>query len=348
MRMSRRSFDSHLALALAAALPFASPLVACRGGATTRDAREEHRCVGEPPTTTPFTTHHYVVLCGDAGDGGVASDGAADAGSCFATCWHACAVLSFGSTSGSCAVEDGGTGGRVIAECTGSTTTAGHACGRRFAGLLLPEEADGAVTSALGRFFARCAWLEAASVHAFRRLIEELGLHDAPSVLVRAARAAMGDEIRHASTMTGLARRFGATVPPVRANPPPHRSLEEMAIENAVEACVGETYGALVAEWQGRHAKDGSVRDALATIAREEREHAALGWSIAAWLDERLSDDARGRVARAAREAVARLARDVEHEPAPSLVAYAGVPSAQAARALVESLSSSLWSATCS
>lgn len=346
--MSHWSLDSHLALALAAALPFASPLVACRGGARPNDAREERRCVGEPPKQLPFTTHHEVVLCADAGGGGVAHDAAADADRCYATCKDACAERSIGSTSSSCAAVDGGTGGRVIAQCTGFTMIDGHNCGRRFAGLILPDEADGEATSAVGRFFARCAWLEGASVHAFRRLIDELRLHDAPSVLVRAARAAMGDEIRHASTMTALARRFGASVSPVRATPPSHRSLEELATENAVEACVGETYGAVVAEWQARHAEDRTVRDALGAIARDEREHAALGWSIAAWLDERLDDDARGRVRGAAREAVTRLAGTLAHEPSPTLVAYAGVPSAPVARALVESLRSSLWSATCS
>jgi hypothetical protein len=60
---------------------------------------------------------------------------------------------------------------------------------------------------------------------------------------------------------------------------PPARSLEELAVENAVEGCVRETYGALTAIWQARTAKDPSVAAAVRRIARDETRHAALSWA---------------------------------------------------------------------
>lgn len=49
-----------------------------------------------------------------------------------------------------------------------------------------------------------------------------------------------------------LAARYGATAPRPRVERAPVRSLEDIAVENAVEGCVRETFGALVGAWQAR------------------------------------------------------------------------------------------------
>src|SRR6185295_19226548 len=131
--------------------------------------------------------------------------------------------------------------------------------------------------------FARAAWLEAASIHAFRRLVRELRAHGAPDELVLAARSAAKDEARHARLMARLATRFGAKVPRVEWTDRGIRDVEAIARENAVEACVGETYGALAAAWQGEHAPHAEVRDVMRAIAPDELRHAALGWAVDAW-----------------------------------------------------------------
>src|SRR5581483_10898484 len=73
-----------------------------------------------------------------------------------------------------------------------------------------------AAPTALGAYFARMAFEEAASVHAFRRLRDELALHGAPLPLVQAARRAARDEVRHARAMSARGRAEGASIPEAR------------------------------------------------------------------------------------------------------------------------------------
>jgi hypothetical protein len=214
--------------------------------------------------------------------------------------------------------------------------------GRRPEGL----RSDGVVAGrvpALGALFARMAHLEAASVPAFERLAEELAAHGAPERLVRAARRSAAEEVRHALAMGSLARRHGAPPPEVSVAPFEPRTLEALAIENAVEGCVRETFGALLAGWQAHSAEDGAVREALGTIAPDELRHAELSWAIDAWALGRLAPEARARVEAARREAWLALEREAEESTLPEEVARrAGLPSPEVARRLVRELARSL------
>src|SRR5207244_884717 len=118
--------------------------------------------------------------------------------------------------------------------------------GRRPAGLVAPSR-SGRGGDEVGAYWARAAHLEAASVHAFRTLAADLHAYGAPRRLVEAASRAAGDEVRHARACATLARRHGSSPVPVVVRSPPSRSLVEIAEENAVEGCVRETWGALVA-----------------------------------------------------------------------------------------------------
>ncbi|MCY1036718.1 hypothetical protein OV207_35105 [Corallococcus sp. BB11-1] len=214
--------------------------------------------------------------------------------------------------------------------------------GRRPEGLC----SDGALEDrvpALGALFARMAHLEAASVPAFERLADELARHGAPERWVRAARRAAGEEVRHARAMASLAVRHGAAMPEVTVAPFGDRSLEALAIENAVEGCVRETFGALLAGWQARCAEDVTVREALGAIAPDELRHAELAWAIDAWARTRLSEDARARVEAARHEAWLVLERDAADSLMPEDVARrSGLPSPEVARGLVRELAKSL------
>jgi hypothetical protein len=178
-----------------------------------------------------------------------------------------------------------------------------------------PGLKDGARTARSGfhRHLADAAWLEAASVEAFRCLRRELRTLGAPRRLLRAASRGGRDERRHARATSALARRFGVAVPPVRRELVPDRGIEGLALENAVEGCVRETWGALVALRQASQASEPAVRAAMARVARDEVRHAELAFRVDAWLSRRLSAEQRERVRQARAAAVAELTRDVQH-----------------------------------
>ena len=215
--------------------------------------------------------------------------------------------------------------------------------GRRPANLAAPTVSDSEQTSALGRYFAQAAHLEAASVLAFDVLGEELTALGAPPALVRMAQRSARDEARHARVTARIARRFGGTPARVKSAPRARRTLEEIARENIVEGCVRETFGAMVATWQAEHAEDSEVKAAMKRIAVDETRHAALAWSVAGWADSQLDVAARERVKSAQREAVRVLALEVAEEAPAELLRAAGLPTRQRASAFVAAMSEALW-----
>ena len=138
--------------------------------------------------------------------------------------------------------------------------------------------------------------------------------------------------------MALLAHRFGATPAKVEVAPQHARTPFDIALENAVEGCVRETYGALVAEYQARTAADPEIRSVLRRIARDEARHARLSHDVAAWLEPRLSSDERAAIARARADAIADLRAAVLHPPADEVARLAGMPKPRDARALLDAL----------
>jgi hypothetical protein len=212
------------------------------------------------------------------------------------------------------------------------------AIGRRPEGLARASaREDGA-----GDFLARIARLEAASVPAFGRLVRELRTHGAPRALVARAVRARRDEVRHARVMARLAGKYGSSVPGAEVGPLPVRPLEEVAIDNAIEGCVRETYGALVATFQAERASDPEIASEMRAIAHDETDHAALSWDFARWATERLDEESRARVEAARLRALAELAAELETEPPPEAVAIAGFPTRAQAKALFSVMARSL------
>jgi hypothetical protein len=214
--------------------------------------------------------------------------------------------------------------------------------GRAPAGLRRARAPRGAPVAA---YLARAAHMEAASVHAFRVMERELAALAAPRALTRAAKRAAADEVRHARVTARLARARGSKPPPVRvaravAGP---RSAESIALENAVEGCVRETWSALVACWQAEHARDETVARAMRRIAADETRHAALSWEVARFLDARLDAAARARVAAARARAIAELERAAAASPHVELVRDLGLPGADASRALARGMRVHVW-----
>jgi hypothetical protein len=202
-------------------------------------------------------------------------------------------------------------GGPAPLQCPSSPATLTVTClemclGRLTKGYVAPRRANWGDAEGL----AARAYLEAVSVHAFERLQRELVAHAAPAALVRDARRARRDEIRHTAMTARLARkRGGILLLPQAPQVAPARSLFEIALENAVEGCVRETYGAVVGLVEAHVSPDEPLRRAMQSIAADECRHAELAWAVHAWALPRLSSDERRRVESAMREAVAEIAR---------------------------------------
>jgi hypothetical protein len=198
--------------------------------------------------------------------------------------------------------------------------------------------------TSLADFWSSCAVLEGVSVTAFRVLAAELELYDAPRSLVERARAAMGDEARHWRLTRGMARRQGAGPARFpRPAPPSPRSLADMAVENAAEGCVAETFAGALALWQAASAADPSVRAVMGEIAADELEHAQLAWDVDEWIRPRLTPADDRRVTQARDRAVRALARGSCAPVESRLVREAGLPAAPDAAALAARVTAALW-----
>ena len=215
--------------------------------------------------------------------------------------------------------------------------------GRRPAGLA--SVGGGAGGDSVGGWLAEAAHLEAASVPAFEQLAQQLRALGAPFALVAEARRAARDEIEHARVMGAWARAHGCEPAAVRLRAVAEPDLEALARDNAVEGCVRETWGALLAWVQAGHAEDLELRATLARIARDETRHAELARSIAAWLEPRLSAEARARVRAARDAAVQELRRGAGLGLAEDVRTRLGLPDRELAMGLLDRLQPRLWAA---
>ena len=249
--------------------------------------------------------------------------------------FNACTVTSDGGYSGPAFYDaDGGTAPTVV-------TCFHDATGRRPAGLV---DAVDARAGSIGERLARAAYLEAAAVIAFRDLAAQIEAHGAPAALVKRLRRAAQDEVRHARVVGALARRRGAEPAPVVVEATGLRSLLALALENAREGCVRETWGAACAVVQSERAADLDLREAMRGIARDELRHAELSWDMAAWIAPRLTDAERALVAAERARAVAELERELERTPAELSLRALGVPSRAEVASILGSMRSAVWS----
>jgi hypothetical protein len=238
--------------------------------------------------------------------------------------------------------DDGKLEPRIFVICDMQVDPMFCGAGRRPSGLL--PAARRSLASPVGAHFAELARLEAASIHAFRELAAELFAHGAPPALVRAAMSAAEDEIRHARSMARLARRFGADLVAADVVHQPVRDIETIALSNAVEGCVRETFGALLAHHAAGVATLPDVRAAMAVIAGDETRHAALSWAIHAWLVRKLTPAAQRRIQAAIVSTAAAVSEEAtaDERPRPEIDAL-GLPPADVAAGLLRGLGEPLW-----
>jgi hypothetical protein len=208
--------------------------------------------------------------------------------------------------------------------------------GRRPGGLTREPTAT---LNPLGDYYASVAHLEGAAVLAFEVMVRELERFAAPRELQLRAQQARADEERHYQLMAAFAQREGGVVPQVRAAGQGERSLLAAALENAVEGCVREAWGALSAHYQAATATDPEARQLWNEIASDESEHAELSFALHDWLMTQLAVEEQDLVEAAMQQARLDLRAELTSGPVPhALVARrAGVPGpARAAELLAQ------------
>ena len=211
------------------------------------------------------------------------------------------------------------------------------AAGRRPPGLLIGSSPAGASAA---DWLARSASLESAAVIAFTELYDELRRLGAPPQLQEGCWLAAEEEVVHARLMTELSRTAGREPAAPAIRPGTARSVFQLAVENAVEGCVRETFGALEALWQSRTASDPAIRAVMARIAEDEARHAQLAFELHAWLNARLSSSQRRAVQSAARTAFRSIQRE---QLAPSFDPALGLLRGPAACEMFRAALSSMW-----
>ena len=297
----------------------------CGGGHLYDSCREGG---GNPPTTESFTRPFSPDACvASASPDALQTDSesrapqsppavptASVAIACELDCERACGR--FPGHVNSCAFSRDS---REQVDCVVSTP--GHPCARLTTGAVV--EADGV---GLGGALRLLHQLEVISAVAFRRLAEELAVASAPADLIRDALTAAVEEERHAELAAGLLSTRDLPVSSIAFEPVGARSLEAIAIENAVEGCVRETWGALSARHQATHAEHADSRDFFAAIAEDETRHADWSWRVAGWVLGQLDDAAALRVRSAQARAVDALMRRLgrQREDADRAVGFPG------------------------
>jgi hypothetical protein len=310
----------------------AAPLAACEGGRSQMDAPEVF-----DPCQVPQQLVKVVPEPPPAGLLALVRSCEASAKGCDDLCRRILADEGLGSNDlKSCAVNH---------TAVDHTVTVGYCFlaveGRRPHGL---ASARTRCSTLAGGHLARAAFYEAASVHAFVQLARELRRHRAPRALVSAVRRSAAQEIIHARVMTELSRARGSVPPPVVVSAPRRRSIEAIAIENAREGLVGETWSAMTVVWQSMHAPDERLRATYARIAADELRHAEVAVEIDRWTRERLTPAARARVDSARDAAIRALARQVRVAPKPALVSELGLPDRAAAARMFDAARGEIWS----
>ncbi len=286
---------------------------------------------GNPCTEAGPPTTHVVPLGLPPADG---PDGAAvsyDAGEdpCITLCFGATSCTKISSDGGAPALECNFSGSPP--QCSGS--------GRRTAGY---RPGKWEARDEVGAYLATATELERESIFAFRRLRRELRNHGAPASLLAWCTRAQRDEARHTRVLGALASRRGATIQDSRHATLASRPLANIALENAIEGCLHETFGALIARHQAVSAKEPGVSRAMKRIAVDETEHAALAFAIHAWLAPRLTEAERTWLGTEVKRAARELERNSDSRLGQRSRCLLGLPSLPESRRLARGLMKAL------
>jgi hypothetical protein len=127
----------------------------------------------------------------------------------------------------------------------------------------------------------------------FAALAEGMRAAGVPSNLVELATRASADEIRHAAHCADILRSLQAEVPPAETRllffgPRDLGAEERLTYEVVAQSCISETESMATLVTLLDAASDGHLKLVLQELARDEVQHARLGWAYLAWAKHRL------------------------------------------------------------
>ena len=192
--------------------------------------------------------------------------------------------------------------------------------------------------TALSHWFARALHAEASSVASFLQLRAELLQVHAPQPLLDRCLRAAKQEVVHARLMAKYCKEQKGTPPPLDFGSPPQRSLFLLAMDNAIEGCVFETYAALRAHHQSMHAEEEHIRNVMKTIACDETEHAQLAWDIHSWILPQLTVQECQEIHIAMRKAFENLVESVQQHRQHPMASRLGFPDVHLVHALQQEI----------
>lgn len=166
---------------------------------------------------------------------------------------------------------------------------------------------DADTRAALAALWLHDAQKEHASVPAFARVTWMLTAMGAPAELVDRTLVAAREEVEHTRLCFALAAGYGGRSHTVEPMPDlllgggldvKGDAFVHLALESLKDGCLLEDYNADVAAECALGCRDAVTRAVLEQIAREERSHAELSWSILGWALARGGAPVRERCAR--------------------------------------------------
>lgn len=236
---------------------------------------------------------------------------------------------------------------RISCEITYTAIDSPYTCPRPVPGRmpngLRTDAAEQSAQNSIAEYLANMRAMEAAAVTAFKYLTRELEAYGAPQALIDRAKQAVTEEQRHAEMADLLAAAHQAELVNVAVDDFVLRSLYEIALENAIEGCVNETFAAACGIWQSEHAELPAFKEVIAHITDEEMGHAALSWEIHEWLMPQLSLAQQHQIRESQSLAIDELINNFRQKGDPAQQFAFGLPDEQAAGYIFAQLQNSVW-----
>ncbi len=143
------------------------------------------------------------------------------------------------------------------------------------------------------RVWAARHGVETGAALRFGSLSRRMSQAGAPEALVELAARASQDEIRHASRCADILRLRRAEVPPPETRlleyaPPALTAEQRLTYEVVAQSCVSETESMATLVTLLDEAREETLRSVLHELARDEVQHARIGWGYLTWARERV------------------------------------------------------------
>jgi len=127
----------------------------------------------------------------------------------------------------------------------------------------------------------------------FAALSQGMRAAGAPASLVELAAKASEDEVRHAAHCADILRSRQAEVPPPETRllffgPRDLGPEQRLAYEVVAQSCISETESMATLVTLLDAARDAHLKTVLQELARDEVQHARLGWAYLAWAKNRV------------------------------------------------------------